>query len=87
MSEAIELLAKVAAVSFPFIMMPLLWRRMKRVQHETAAAPPRERPTQPWEETLVRQDGIAQTKRESPNDELIGLGARARHGRWHFDNF
>lgn len=34
MSVALNLLIVVAAVAFPFVMMPILWRRMRRVQRQ-----------------------------------------------------
>lgn len=86
MGIAIELFFTVTAVGFPFIAMPLLWRRMRRVQRQVLAARELRRPEPAWEETLDRPDGVRVSRRGDPNDELIDLGDRARYHRWPLSN-
>ncbi|MCW3835927.1 hypothetical protein ACFQ1E_07740 [Sphingomonas canadensis] len=87
MSQAFQVLFLIFAVAFPFIAMPLMWRRMKRVRGQVYGE--REEPLheQPWQEPAGEagaERGLARSS--SPNDELIALGDRARHGRWPLDN-
>ncbi|RHW18141.1 hypothetical protein D1610_06555 [Sphingomonas gilva] len=70
------------AMLFPFIAMPLLWRRMKRVRAQAYRQSKPERREQHWEEGLGADGG----RRHAPNDDLIGLGEKSRHGRWPLDN-
>jgi hypothetical protein len=76
----------LGVILFPFIAMPLLWRRMKRVRDQSY----RERETpareQPWQERIEDESGLTLARDHAPNDDLIGLGDRARHSRWPIDN-
>lgn len=83
----VHLLVTLAALAFPFVAMPLLWRRMKRVRTEAYR---RTRPAAPrpdWEETLdVGDRGERLVRRDAHNPELTALGDRAHHARWPIDN-
>ena len=86
MASAADFVLIVACVLFPFVMMPLMWRRMKRVNAQVQAkarlAPHRE----PWQEPLERDGELTLARSNDPNDELIALGARASQSRWPIDN-
>lgn len=87
MTDILALLIIFGGIAFPFIAMPLLWRRMKRVRDATyREAREKERPHTAWEETAPRPDGLATTRRHDPNEALIDLGDRARHSRWPLSN-
>ncbi|WP_439538632.1 hypothetical protein [Sphingomonas sp.] len=87
MTDIVALLIIVGGIAFPFIAMPLLWRRMKRVRDASyREARAKERPHTAWEESAPRPDGLATTRRHDPNEELIDLGDRARHSRWPLSN-
>ena len=87
MGDLLALLIILGGIAFPFIVMPLLWRRMKRVRDTTyQEAKAQARPHTAWEETAPRADGLATTRRHDPNAELIDLGDRARHSRWPLSN-
>jgi hypothetical protein len=86
MSVALNLLIVVAAVAFPFVMMPILWRRMRHVQRQVLHGQEKDSAPAFWEESDTRDGGLAVTRRGAPNEELIALGDRARHGRWPIDN-
>ncbi len=76
----------VGAVAFPFVAMPLMWRRMKRVRaqvYEEAEAP-RSQPA--WEEVTETDQDLKLSKAHSPNDDLIALGARANRPPWTLSN-
>lgn len=78
----------LGCVLLPFVAMPLLWRRMKRVR-DGAYQDSRERAgtrSTAWEETVEGEGGHGATRRSDPNDELIELGDRGRHSRWPLDN-
>lgn len=75
----------LAALLFPFI-MPLMWRRMKRVQAQVNAGREEAPSEQPWEEPLETRDGLVLQRTSNPNDELIALGERARQSRWAINN-
>jgi hypothetical protein len=60
-------------VLFPFVMMPLMWRRPE---------PHRE----PWQEPLERDGQLTLARSNDPNEELTALGARASQSRWPIDN-
>lgn len=86
MGEIIRSILILILYLSPIIAMPLLWRRMKKVRariHGQEAARPRQ---QPWEEPVETSHGVNLARRSSPNEELIGLGDKARHGRWPIDN-
>lgn len=87
MTDLIALLILLGGVAFPFIAMPLLWRRMKRVRDAAyREARAKEATETAWEESDPRADGLATTRRHDPNDALIALGDRARHSRWPLSN-
>ena len=87
MGDLLALLIILGGIAFPFIVMPLLWRRMKRVRDTTYHdAKAQEVSHTAWEETAPRADGLATTRRHDPNAELIDLGDRARHSRWPLSN-
>ncbi|TAK07685.1 MAG: hypothetical protein EPO38_12410 [Rhizorhabdus sp.] len=71
-----------AALLFPFVAMPLLWRRMKRVRDEAYRASKTAPPPPDWEESVATHDGLNVVRVNQPNDELIALGDRARHSNW-----
>lgn len=76
----------LAALAFPFVMMPLMWRRMKRVRarvYDESADP---RHTRPWEEVVDADRAMLLGKAYRPNDELIDLGDRANHPHWPLSN-
>ena len=82
-----SLIFLLAAAVFPFLMMPLMWRRMKKVQRQARQAQPDPAPHDPpWEEAMERRDGLVLTRASNPNEELIALSARARQTRWPIDN-
>lgn len=86
MREIIRSILILALYLSPIIAMPLLWRRMKKVRaqaHRQKELLPRQ---QPWEEPVETSHGVNLARRSSPNEELIGLGDNARHGRWPIDN-
>jgi hypothetical protein len=87
MTDLLALLIILGGIAFPFIAMPLLWRRMKRVRDATyREAREKERPHTAWEESAARPGGLATTRRHDPNEGLIDLGDRARHSRWPLSN-
>ncbi len=87
MGHAFWVVFTVVALLFPFAMMPLLWRRMKRVRSEAYRRTSRDtRPEAPWQEAIETRDGVDLTRTSSPNDALIDLGDRGRHTRWPLDN-
>lgn len=76
----------IIALLFPFVAMPLLWRRMKRVRddaYHASKAPP---PSADWEETVATHDGVNAVRVNQPNAELIALGDKARHSNWPISN-
>ena len=75
----------VGAVAFPFIAMPLLWRRMKRVQAQAYRWSEPQPHEQPWEARIGGQDGLTLGHANNPNDELIALGGKSRESRWPVD--
>jgi hypothetical protein len=76
----------LAVVVLPFLMMVVMWRRMKRVQAQVHHARKRDPLEQPWQEPIQSQDVLTLARAESPNNELLTLGARARQSRWPLDN-
>ena len=87
MTDLLALLIILGGIAFPFVAMPLLWRRMKRVRDASyREAKAKERPHTAWEESAPRPDGLATTRRHDPNEALIDLGDRARHSRWPLSN-
>ncbi|WP_447725352.1 hypothetical protein [Sphingomonas koreensis] len=88
MGDFLHAMLILGCVLLPFIAMPLLWRRMKRVRHQ-AYQDSRERVgtrAAAWEETADAADGLGATRKSNPNDDLIELGDRGRHSRWPLDN-
>jgi hypothetical protein len=86
MASFIILLLIVVGMLFPFVMMPLMWRRMKRVRAQAYEAAPSEPHQEPWQEPLERDGDLTLGRSNHPNEELIALGARARQSRWPIDN-
>jgi len=86
MSSTIILLFIVAGMVFPFVMMPLMWRRMKRVRALARQAAPSEPHQDAWQEPLQRDGDLTLARSNNPNEELIALGARATQSRWPIDN-
>lgn len=86
MSSTVTFLLAVAGVLFPFVMMPLMWRRMKRVRAMVHAEAPSEPCREPWQEPLESEGGLVLARVSEPNEELLALGARARQSRWPIDN-
>ena len=82
MAGFVHALVIVAAIAFPFVAMPLLWRRMKRVRDVAyrGSEPPHQQPD--WQESVPARDGLSVTRASQSNDELIALGDRARHSNW-----
>jgi hypothetical protein len=86
MAEVLTIAFILAAILFPLAMMPLLWRRMKRVQAMVHAEAPSEPRREPWQEPLEADGDLVLGRASDPNEELIALGARARQSRWPIDN-
>ena len=76
----------LAAVAFPFVIMPLMWRRMKRVRASTYEERETPRHAQPWEEVRESDNALKLGKTHNPNDDLIALGDRANHPHWPLSN-
>jgi heme oxygenase len=76
----------IATMLFPFIAMPLLWRRMKRVRDGAYHARERAWDEQPWEEELASDEGLNLVRTSATDRDLIDLGNRAREPRWPIDN-
>jgi hypothetical protein len=74
MSGFVAAMTLLGAVLFPFIMMPLLWRRMKRVRDQSYAERTPQPHTAKWEETVGTRDGLHIVHSHDPNDDLIALG-------------
>jgi hypothetical protein len=86
MSGPVAAIMLITAALFPFLAMPLLWRRMKRVRaHAYDKAPPPKRETA-WEEKLETRDGLNLVHTHETDDNLIGLGERSRHAPWPLSN-
>ena len=85
MAEAVTIAFIIAAILFPFAMMPLMWRRMKRVQARVRAEAQPEPSREPWQEPLEADGDFVLSRVSAPNEELIALGARARQSRWPID--
>ena len=86
MSSILSSLIVLALILSPFVLAPLMWRRMKRVRamvHAEARSAPRQ---EPWQEPLQTDGGLTLARSSDPNEELIALGARARQTRWPIDN-
>ena len=86
MRQFIISLVILAGFVTPFIAMPLLWRRMKRVRDDVYREAQTHPGEQPWEEKVDEQHGLNLVRTSKPNDDLIGLGEKARHSRWPLDN-
>lgn len=86
MLEVVWTVSVICCVLLPVLLPPLLWRRMKRIRNEAY----RNRDTIPkqeaWQETVAGDSDLALDRSYRPNDALIDLGDRARHGRWPLDN-
>jgi hypothetical protein len=86
MGGAIDLLITLACVAFPFVAMPLLWRRMKRVRNQSYERSEPVAHQEPWQEPIRSEDGVSLGRTNNPNDDLIALGAKANRSRWPLDN-
>jgi len=86
MGEFLQLAIAIGCVALPFVAMPLLWRRMKKVRAQSYAAREQEPQQQPWEEATHGTEGLNVGRRSNPNDELIALGEHARQSRWPINN-
>jgi hypothetical protein len=86
MSNGLILLLIVLGILFPFAMMPLMWRRMRRVRDQARAMVEPEPHEEPWQEPLERDGDLTLARSNHPNEELIALGARAWQSRWPIDN-
>ncbi|MBZ9647923.1 hypothetical protein K9B33_10235 [Sphingobium sp. 3R8] len=86
MNDIVNLGIFFVCLALPFVAMPLLWRRMKRVRNETYQHRKQERRAQPWEESLGSDGEVRLARSGSPNDDLIDLGSKARETRWPIDN-
>jgi hypothetical protein len=82
----VDLLFLVAAILFPFVAMPLMWRRMKRVRSKTYDQVEPAPSQQPWAEALRSDDGLTLARMSDPNDSLIALGDKAKHATWPISN-
>ncbi len=82
MNRWMEAILVFGPVLLPFIAMPLLWRRMKRVRDEAYRAREAERPEPQWQETIDTRDGLRIVRDQQTNEELIKLGDRASHSHW-----
>ena len=52
MNDIINLAIVLGCLALPFVAMPLLWRRMKRIRNETYQQQKQDRRAQPWEDSL-----------------------------------
>jgi len=86
MSGFIAAMTLIAALAFPFIMMPLMWRRMKRVRASSYETSEPARREAMWEETVTTRDGLNVVHTHDPNEDLIALGEKARHAPWPLIN-
>ncbi|QNA84926.1 hypothetical protein G4G27_13665 [Sphingomonas sp. So64.6b] len=86
MGDVFQLLIIVACVAFPFVAMPLMWRRMKRVRNQSYEGSEPVAHQEPWQEPIRSADGVSLSRANSPNDDLIALGAKATRSRWPLDN-
>ncbi|CAM8671241.1 hypothetical protein [Sphingobium sp.] len=82
----IDVIIFFTCLLLPFVAMPLLWPRMKRVRNETYQHRKQERRAQPWEESLGSDSEARLARSGSPNDDLIDLGSKARETRWPIEN-
>jgi hypothetical protein len=77
----------LGCVALPFVAMPLMWRRMKRVQAQTYGSGEDKLQPQPaWEEALEGDGSVTLARVHHPNDDLIALGEKGRHARWPLNN-
>lgn len=86
MRDILHLLFVIACVVAPFVAMPLLWRRMKRVRAGSYAGREQLPPAVPWRDTVRDANGLSLDRPHEPNDELIALGDKGAHARWPLDN-
>ena len=86
MSGFIAAMMLIGAIAFPFVMMPLMWRRMKRVRNQSYEKSEPVRREAVWEETVATHDGLNVVHTHDPNDDLIALGEKARHAPWPLIN-
>lgn len=88
MGDFLRAILILACVLLPFIAMPLLWRRMKRVRNHAYQESLKQTAPQSsaWEETSGTAEGVGLTRRSDLNEDLIELGDRGRHSRWPLDN-
>lgn len=86
MSGFVAAMILIGTVLFPFVAMPLLWRRMKRVRDSAYSdSEPMGREAR-WQETVETRDGLNLVHSHDPNEDLIALGDRARHAHWPLSN-
>lgn len=76
----------IGGIALPFIAMPLLWRRMKRVRDQSYRESRRQARAEPWQEPLSTDKGLSLGRQSNINDDLIDLGNRASQTRWPIDN-
>ncbi|SEK01771.1 hypothetical protein SAMN05518849_12735 [Sphingobium sp. AP50] len=86
MNDIINLAIVLGCLALPFVAMPLLWRRMKRIRNQTYQQQKQDRRAQPWEESLGTDGKVRLARSGSANEDLIDLGSKARETRWPIDN-
>jgi hypothetical protein len=57
-------------------MVPLLWRRIKRVRNQSYVELEPVRRDAVWEETVATRDDLSAVHTHDPNDDLIALAKR-----------
>ena len=86
MEAFFHLMFTIGAIAFPFVAMFWMWRRMKKIRdkaYHESADPNR---AQAWEEVIERENGLNFVRSNTPSEELIDMGDKARHSRWPLDN-
>lgn len=86
MGGLLELILPIAALLFPFVAAPLLWRRMKHVRDGAYRDTKTQRRQEPWQEKIASEGGLNLVRSDKANDDLIDLGSKARETRWPIDN-
>ncbi|MDB5680036.1 hypothetical protein [Sphingomonas bacterium] len=86
MHDFMQFLWLIAVIVFPFFAMAIMWRRMKNVRNRAyREADPL--PNEPaWQEPIEAEHGLMLVRTQSPNDDLIALGAKAKQATWTLTN-
>jgi len=76
----------VAVFMFPFVAMAIMWRRMKNVRNRAYREADTGSHEPAWQEAIESEDGLTLVRTQSPNDDLIALGAKAKQAPWTLTN-